>query len=74
MLIAPGDVLVGDPEGVIAIPQAVAAQAAEAGLEQELRGTFSRTKVAAGASLSEAFPLNERRRAEYDAWRQQHVT
>jgi regulator of RNase E activity RraA len=30
-LIAPGDVLVGDPEGVIAIPQAVAVQAAEAG-------------------------------------------
>jgi 5-oxopent-3-ene-1,2,5-tricarboxylate decarboxylase/2-hydroxyhepta-2,4-diene-1,7-dioate isomerase len=74
VLIAPGDVLVGDPEGVIAIPQAVAAQAAEAGLEQELRDSFSRTKVAAGASLSEAFPLNERLRAEYDTWRQQQVT
>jgi 5-oxopent-3-ene-1,2,5-tricarboxylate decarboxylase / 2-hydroxyhepta-2,4-diene-1,7-dioate isomerase len=73
VLIAPGDILVGDPEGVIAIPQAVAAQAAEAGLEQELRDTFSRTKVAAGASLSEAFPLNERLRAEYDTWRQQQV-
>ena len=74
VLIAPGDVLVGDPEGVIAIPQAVAAQAAEAGLEQELRDTFSRTKVAAGASLSEAFPLNERLRAEYEAWRKQQVS
>ena len=74
VLIAPGDVLVGDPEGVIAIPQAVVAQAADAGLEQELRDTFSRTKVAAGASLSEAFPLNERLRAEYEAWRQQQVT
>jgi 5-oxopent-3-ene-1,2,5-tricarboxylate decarboxylase/2-hydroxyhepta-2,4-diene-1,7-dioate isomerase len=71
VLIMPGDVLVGDPEGVVAIPQAVAAQAAEAGLEQELRDTFSRTKVAAGASLSEAFPPNERLRAEYEAWRQQ---
>ena len=30
VLIAPGDILVGDPEGVVAIPQAVAAQAAEA--------------------------------------------
>jgi len=74
VLIAPGDILVGDPEGVIAIPQVVAAQAAEAGLEQELRDTFSRTKVAAGASLSEAFPLNERLRAEYEVWRQQQVT
>jgi regulator of RNase E activity RraA len=74
VLIAPGDVLVGDPEGVIAIPQAVLEQAAAAGLEQELRDTFSRRKVAAGASLSEAFPLNDRLRAEYDAWRQQQGT
>jgi hypothetical protein len=36
--------------------------------------TFSRTKVAAGASLSEAFPLNERLRAAYEAWRKQQVT
>jgi 5-oxopent-3-ene-1,2,5-tricarboxylate decarboxylase / 2-hydroxyhepta-2,4-diene-1,7-dioate isomerase len=73
VLIMPGDILVGDPEGVVAIPQAVAAQVVEAGLEQELRDTFSRTKVAAGASLSEAFPPNERLRAEYEAWRQQQV-
>jgi 5-oxopent-3-ene-1,2,5-tricarboxylate decarboxylase/2-hydroxyhepta-2,4-diene-1,7-dioate isomerase len=74
VFIAPGDVLVGDPEGVIAIPQAVVEQAAAAGLEQELRDTFSRRKVAAGASLSEAFPLNDRLRAEYDIWRQQQGT
>jgi 5-oxopent-3-ene-1,2,5-tricarboxylate decarboxylase/2-hydroxyhepta-2,4-diene-1,7-dioate isomerase len=73
VLIAPGDVLVGDAEGVIAIPQAVAAQAADAGLEQELLDTFSRLKVAAGASLSEAFPPNERLRVEYEAWRKQQV-
>jgi regulator of RNase E activity RraA len=73
VLIMPGDVLVGDPEGVVAIPQAVAVQAAEAGLEQELLDTFSRTRVAAGASLSEAFPPNERLRAEYEAWRKQQV-
>jgi regulator of RNase E activity RraA len=71
VLIAPGDVLVGDPEGVIAIPQAVVVEVTQAGLEQELRDTFSRTKVAAGVSLSEAFPLNDRLRAEYDTWRQQ---
>ena len=33
VLIMPGDVLVGDPEGVIAIPQGVAAQVAEEGAE-----------------------------------------
>ena len=74
MLIAPGDVPVGDPEGDPPSPGGRGAQAAEAGLEQELRDTFSRTRVAAGVSLSEAFPLNERLRAEYEGWRQQQVT
>jgi len=74
MLIMPGDILVGDPDGVVAIPQAVAAEVAEAGREQELQDTFSRTKIAGGASLSEAFPLNDRLRAAYEAWRQQQVT
>ena len=73
VLIAPGDVLVGDPEGGMALPQAVAAQAAEAGLEQALRDPFSRTKSAAGASLDEACPLNDRLRAAYATWRQQQV-
>jgi hypothetical protein len=41
---------------------------------QELRDTFSRTRVAAGASLREAFPLNERLRAEYESWRKQQVS
>jgi hypothetical protein len=38
------------------------------------RVSVSRTKVTAGASLSEAFPLNEPLRAEYEAWRKQQGT
>jgi regulator of RNase E activity RraA len=67
VLVMPGDVLVGDPEGVIAIPQGVAAKVAEDGVEAERRDAFSRSKVAAGHPLAEAYPLNEKLRAEYEA-------
>ena len=67
VLIMPGDVLVGDPEGVIAIPQAVAAQVAEEGAETERRDAFSRAKVEAGHPLAEAYPLSGALRAEYEA-------
>ena len=67
VLIMPGDVLVGDPEGVIAIPQAVAAQVAEEGAETERRDAFSRGKVDAGHPLAEAYPLSGTLRAEYEA-------
>jgi regulator of RNase E activity RraA len=69
VLVMPGDVLVADPEGVMAIPQAVAAEVAEAGLEAERRDAFSRGKVEAGHPLAEAYPLNETLRAEYEAER-----
>jgi regulator of RNase E activity RraA len=69
VLVMPGDIIVGDPEGVMAIPQAVAAEVAEAGLEAERRDAFSREKVEAGHALAEAYPLSEPLRAEYEAAR-----
>jgi 5-oxopent-3-ene-1,2,5-tricarboxylate decarboxylase / 2-hydroxyhepta-2,4-diene-1,7-dioate isomerase len=69
VLIMPGDVLVGDLEGVMAIPQGVAAQVAEAGIETERRDASSRRKVEAGHALAEAYPLSESLRAEYEAAR-----
>ena len=67
VLVMPGDVLVGDPEGVIAIPQGVAAEVAEAGIEAEQRDAFSRSKVEHGHTLAEAYPLNGALLAEYEA-------
>lgn len=67
VLIMPGDVLAADADGVIAIPQGVAAQVAEEGLETERRDAFSRGKVEAGHSLNEAYPLSGTLRAEYEA-------
>ena len=67
VLIMPGDILVGDPEGVIVIPQRVAAQVADEGVETERRDSFSRDKVNAGFGLDEAYPLRGALLAEYEA-------
>jgi 5-oxopent-3-ene-1,2,5-tricarboxylate decarboxylase/2-hydroxyhepta-2,4-diene-1,7-dioate isomerase len=69
VLVMPGDILVGDPEGVIAIPEAVAAEVAAAGVEAERRDAFSREKVEAGHPLAEGYPLSGALRAEYEARR-----
>ncbi|HXJ78163.1 MAG TPA: hypothetical protein VMS64_05720 [Candidatus Methylomirabilis sp.] len=74
VLVMPGDVVVADPEGVIVIPQAVAAEAAGAGVEAERRDAFSRRKVEAGHALAEAYPLNDELRAEYEAARSRERT
>ncbi len=67
VLIMPGDILAADAEGVIAIPQAVAAQVAEEAVETERRDEFSRRKVEAGHALADTYPLSGALAAEYEA-------
>jgi regulator of RNase E activity RraA len=67
VLVVPGDVLVGDAEGVIVVPQGVAAQVAGDAVETERRDAFSRRKVEAGAPLAQAYPLSGALLAEYEA-------
>ena len=70
VLIMPGDVLVGDGEGVVAIPAQVAEEVAHDSYEQELKEAFFTQKVANGASISGVYPPNEQTLAEYAAWRE----
>jgi regulator of RNase E activity RraA len=71
VLVMPGDVLVGDPSGVIVVPQALAAEVADRGYETDMRDAFSRMKVLEGVSVEEVFPLKPSRQAEYETWRRQ---
>lgn len=72
VLIMPGDVLVGDGEGVVAIPAQVAEEVAHDAYEQELRERFFTQKVANGAKISGVYPPNEETLAEYAVWRKEH--
>jgi regulator of RNase E activity RraA len=65
----PGDVLVGDEDGVVVIPRHLAAQIASPAAEQEALERFLLARIEAGASLPGTYPPNEATLAEYEAWR-----
>lgn len=63
----PGDVLVGDSEGVVCIPRHLAAEIATAAFEQEELEEFLHEKIKAGAGLPGVYPPNEATMDEYRA-------
>src|ERR1700722_12958462 len=65
----PGDVIVGDRDGVAVIPNALADQVAQDAAEQEELEAFLLERVAAGAALSGTYPPNEATRTAYATWR-----
>jgi regulator of RNase E activity RraA len=66
--VAPGDIIVGDGDGVIVIPAHLAAEVARDGAEQELQEEFAAAMVAKGESVDGLYPLGTRWRPAYDAW------
>jgi regulator of RNase E activity RraA len=64
----PGDVLVGDADGVVCIPRHLAEEVAAEGWEQERKERFVALKIRAGAPLFGTYPPSEQTAAEYDAW------
>ncbi len=67
--VIPGDVIVGDAEGVIVVPAAVADEIAQDGLEQERKEEFLYTKIVGGASIVGTYPPDETTLAEFAAWK-----
>lgn len=67
----PGDVIVGDDEGVVVIPRHLAVEVAEEAVAQERREEFIMEKVRAGASIIGVYPPDAKTLAEYEAWRKQ---
>lgn len=67
--IIPGDVIVGDDEGVVCIPAAIVDEVAATAADQELREEWGYERVAAGESTDGTFPLTPDRQAEFETWR-----
>ena len=67
VLVKPGDVIVGDDDGVLVIPRAVAAEVAADAAEHERLEQFVLRKIDAGSSIRGVYPPNEATRAEYEA-------
>ena len=67
--VQPGDVIVGDRDGVVVIPPALVEEVVGAALIQEEEDAWIAVKVAAGHPVEGLFPMNAAWRAEFDAWR-----
>lgn len=67
-LVIPGDVLVGDRDGVVVLPAAMAEEIAHDAVAQEDREAFALERVQAGESIRGIYPLSDARRAEYEQW------
>jgi len=65
----PGDVIVGDEEGVVVIPAHLADEVAADAAEQEKLEVFLLERVQNGAALPGTYPPNAETRAAYEEWR-----
>jgi regulator of RNase E activity RraA len=72
VLVMPGDVIVGDGEGVVAMPAAMAEEVAHDAFEQERLEEFIQQKIAGGAGILGVYPPNEQTKAEFAEWRRSH--
>ncbi len=67
--VIPGDVIVGDAEGVVVIPRAMASEVAEGALEQEAYEAWAMKKIEDGEAIHGIYPPSDETRAEFEAWR-----
>jgi len=67
----PGDIMVGDGEGVVVIPAEIAEEIAAQAVEQDLFETFVIERVREGASTFGLYPPDAASKAAFEAWRTQ---
>ncbi len=64
----PGDWIVGDADGVVVLPQEIAAEVAADGFAQHQFEQFVLAEVRQGASIFGLYPPDAATRARYEAW------
>ncbi len=64
----PGDMMVGDSDGVVVIPAHLAEEIARDSARQEHMEAFLKTRIEAGARLPDTYPPNAQTQAAYAEW------
>jgi len=67
--VVPGDVVLGDGEGVVVIPRHLVQDVLAEGRKREDLEAFIRLKIEEGYPTSKVYPPNEETLREYEAWR-----
>ncbi len=68
VLVMPGDIIVGDDDGVVVIPPKVAPDVIEYCRTRETREIFERIKLQETGDVEKYYPLNEEGKKEYEEW------
>lgn len=66
--VQPGDIIVGDADGILVIPPAIAGEVADDAIIQEAEESFIAHMVAAGHSVDGLYPMNAQWREKYREW------
>ena len=64
----PGDVIVGDADGVVVVPRHLANEVADAAVDQERYDRFAMEEIRQGKSLFGTYPPDEAARARFAEW------
>jgi regulator of RNase E activity RraA len=65
----PGDIVIGDPDGVVILPAAIGEEVARAAVEQDQLEAYVRQRIEGGDSIVGVYPPNEKTKADYEAWK-----
>jgi regulator of RNase E activity RraA len=65
----PGDIVVGDAEGVVVIPANIANEAAEEGANQTVFEDWVEDQVKKGRGIFGLYPASPETKAEFEAWK-----
>lgn len=68
VLVMPGDIVVADDDGAVAVPAALAPKVIEQAHVRHEWEDFSREKLAEGGDLRRYYPLSDAARPEYEEW------
>jgi len=66
--VQPGDIIVGDADGLLVIPPRLIEELVTDGIEQEREETFIAEMVAAGEGVDGLYPMNAAWKERYRAW------
>lgn len=69
VVVFPGDVIVGDEDGVVVVPAHLARETAEAASEKELQDNWTRRVVAQGGGIRGRYPPDAEHLEMYKRWR-----
>ena len=69
----PGDIIVGDIDGVVVIPRHLAEEVAVDAADQERMEEYIKLRIEAGAPLRGTYPPNEETRKAYLSWKSQNI-